>query len=214
MRKSIISLMGSLAVLLAVMSPAAASADQTPKPTPKAAEAKAAPAPAVPAPPPPPKTHVVASGDSLSTIAEAEQLESWRPLWNVNPEVQNPDLVYEGQVLVVPEGPTTDRPLPAVAVAAPVKAVVAPTTARKVTPANYAPGAGGVLERIRMRESGGNYATNTGNRYYGAYQFDLATWRSNGGTGLPSEASPAEQDMRAQMLYERRGCSPWPNTCR
>jgi hypothetical protein len=78
-------------------------------------------------------------------------------------------------------------------------------------------GSGGgsdILSRVRARESSGNYATNTGNGYYGAYQFDLGTWKSVGGSGLPSQASPAEQDMRAQALYAQRGCSPWPNTCR
>ena len=78
---------------------------------------------------------------------------------------------------------------------------------------NHAEGAAGILARIRARESGGNYATNTHNGYYGAYQFNLGTWQGVGGSGLPSEASPAEQDMRAQMLLDRRGCSPWPNTC-
>jgi len=97
--------------------------------------------------------------------------------------------------------------------AVPVQQYVAPAPVRRAAPANYAVGAGGILERIRMRESGGNYATNTGNGYYGAYQFNLGTWQGVGGSGLPSNASPAEQDMRAQMLYDRRGCSPWPNTC-
>jgi LysM repeat protein len=166
-----------------------------------------------------PKIHEVAPGDSLSLIAEAQQLENWLPLWNANPEVKSPDLIYPGQKLIVPQGPTEERPLPPqVMMPVPSQArtsgYVAKPAQRKATATNYAAGAGGILERIRMRESGGNYATNTGNGYYGAYQFDLPTWRSNGGTGLPSEASPAEQDMRAQMLYDRRGCNPWPNTCR
>lgn len=54
------------------------------------------------------------------------------------------------------------------------------------------------------------YLTNTGNGYYGAYQFDLSTWQSVGGTGLPSDASPEEQDMRALMLYHASGAGPWP----
>jgi hypothetical protein len=70
--------------------------------------------------------------------------------------------------------------------------------------------AGGTLAAIRQCESGGNYGTNTGNGFYGAYQFDLQTWRSVGGSGLPSNASPAEQDMRASMLHSQRGAAPWP----
>ena len=206
MRRVLVSCIGSIGVVLSLGGPAWAASTETPKQAPKVAAA--AKAPVVP----PPKIHVVASGDSLSTIAEAEALESWRPLWNVNTEVQNPDLIYEGQKLVVPVGPTPDRPLPeTMLVQTPARTVVTKSAVRR--PANYASGAGGILARIRMRESGGNYATNTGNGYYGAYQFDLSTWRSNGGSGLPSDASPAEQDMRAQMLYDRRGCNPWPNTC-
>jgi len=71
-------------------------------------------------------------------------------------------------------------------------------------------GAGGHLASIRSCESGGNYNTNTGNGYYGAYQFDLQTWQSVGGSGLPSSASPAEQDKRAAILMNQRGSSPWP----
>ena len=72
-------------------------------------------------------------------------------------------------------------------------------------------GAGGNLAAIRACESGGNYATNTGNGYYGAYQFDQQTWNSVGGSGNPANASPAEQDSRAQALISSRGSSPWPS---
>jgi hypothetical protein len=47
--------------------------------------------------------------------------------------------------------------------------------------------------------------------YYGLYQFSPATWRSVGGSGLPSRASAAEQTTRAQILFRRSGSSPWPN---
>ena len=62
---------------------------------------------------------------------------------------------------------------------------------------------------IRQCESGGDYSIDTGNGYYGAYQFDLGTWASVGGSGSPSDASPAEQDMRALTLWRERGWSPW-----
>lgn len=71
------------------------------------------------------------------------------------------------------------------------------------------PGAA-VLAAIRSCESGGDYSTNTHNGFWGGYQFDLGTWASVGGSGLPSEASPREQDERAARLYRERGSSPWP----
>ena len=73
-------------------------------------------------------------------------------------------------------------------------------------------GAGGSLAAIRECESGGDYSTDTGNGFYGAYQFDQQTWESVGGSGSPASASPAEQDAAAQRLMSQRGSSPWP-TC-
>jgi resuscitation-promoting factor RpfA len=63
---------------------------------------------------------------------------------------------------------------------------------------------------LRQCESGGNYRTNTGNGYFGAYQFNQATWNSLGYSGKPSDAPPAVQDAAAQKLASERGFSPWP----
>jgi hypothetical protein len=64
--------------------------------------------------------------------------------------------------------------------------------------------------RLRQCESGGNYRINTGNGYYGAYQFDLRTWRGLGYSGRPHEASPGTQDAAARELQAQRGWQPWP----
>ena len=61
-------------------------------------------------------------------------------------------------------------------------------------------------------ESGGNPNAVNPAGYYGLYQFDVGTWRSVGGSGLPTSASAAEQTYRAKLLYQQRGRSPWP-TC-
>jgi hypothetical protein len=66
------------------------------------------------------------------------------------------------------------------------------------------------LQAIAACESGGDPTTDTGNGFYGKYQFDLATWQGVGGTGNPAQASEAEQDRRATILYARAGASPWP----
>jgi hypothetical protein len=79
------------------------------------------------------------------------------------------------------------------------------------TPSVAAP-AGGTLAAIAQCESGGNPTTNTGNGFYGKYQFTQSTWNSVGGSGNPAAASEAEQDRRAAVLYAREGASPWP-TC-
>ncbi len=59
-------------------------------------------------------------------------------------------------------------------------------------------------------ESGGNPRAVNPAGYYGLYQFSIATWQGVGGSGLPSDASPAEQTARAQILYRQAGSSPWP----
>jgi resuscitation-promoting factor RpfA len=66
------------------------------------------------------------------------------------------------------------------------------------------------LASIRQCESGGNYATNTGNGFYGAYQFTQQTWNGLGYSGLPSDAPPAVQDQAAAQLLAQSGTSPWP----
>jgi LysM repeat protein len=165
-----------------------------------------------------PIIHEVASGDSLSTIAAAESLSSWRPLWNANSSITDPNLIYPGQKIVVPSGDTTDRALPAgVSDQLPAQQVqaVAPQGRVSVAPraASYASGSGGIFARIRQRESGGNYATNTGNGYYGAYQYNIGTWGNYGGYARADLAPAAVQDAKAALTYAQRGCSPWPNTC-
>jgi hypothetical protein len=68
-----------------------------------------------------------------------------------------------------------------------------------------------VLARIARCESAGDPAAISPDwRYRGKYQFDLATWRTVGGSGDPAAAPEREQDARARTLLERRGVAPWP----
>ncbi len=47
----------------------------------------------------------------------------------------------------------------------------------------------GIWDKIAACESGGNWATNTGNGYYGGLQFDRQTWQAYGGTGTADQHS-------------------------
>lgn len=63
-------------------------------------------------------------------------------------------------------------------------------------------------------ESGGNPRAVNPAGYYGLYQFNRQSWATVGGSGLPSDASAAEQTYRAQLLYNRVGGrwqGQWPN---
>ncbi len=59
-------------------------------------------------------------------------------------------------------------------------------------------------------ESGDNPSENTGNGFYGMYQFTISTWDSLGGTGLPSNASAGTQTALAEKLYTEAGSGQWP----
>jgi len=67
-------------------------------------------------------------------------------------------------------------------------------------------------DAIAQCESGGNWAINTGNGYYGGLQFSPATWKSNGGTGMPHQASREEQIRVAENTLRTQGIGAWP-TC-
>jgi hypothetical protein len=70
---------------------------------------------------------------------------------------------------------------------------------------------GEAWEQLRRCESGGNYAIADRTGWFrGAYQFAVSTWHGLGGFGDPADAPPAEQDYRAQVLYDALGAKPWP----
>lgn len=165
--------------------------------------------------------HAVAAGESLSSIATDNKLSTWLPIWSANPNLANPDQISPGDQLVVPDPAqaVADRPLPP-GYGAPTPVVAAATTTvapsysqRPAAQASPAP-SGDLRTRVCMRESGCNYATNTGNGYSGAYQYDDRTWGGYAGYSHAYQAPPAVQDQKFAETYAARGCSPWPNTCR
>lgn len=88
-----------------------------------------------------------------------------------------------------------------------------PTTkphVRNYTPVTTPP-SGDLWERLRNCEAGGDYRKNTGNGYYGAYQFSAATWRSMGTAYEYAHLAPPQiQDAAAIQLQERSGWGQWP----
>jgi uncharacterized protein YabE (DUF348 family) len=77
--------------------------------------------------------------------------------------------------------------------------------------ANYASG-GSVWDQIAQCESGGNWATNTGNGYYGGLQFSLSTWQAYGGTSRPDLTSREYQISIAEKVRAASGgYGAWPH---
>jgi hypothetical protein len=96
---------------------------------------------------------------------------------------------------------------------------IAAATITGVTPASAwsrydAPPTAENLEALRWCESTNDYTADTGNGYYGAYQFSLATWEWIGYSGYPSEAPPEVQDQAARDLYEYSNWDAWPSCSR
>jgi len=116
------------------------------------------------------------------------------------------DVLAEAQRITVqnrrggPDAPQVSEPVP---IWADRTFVAAPTQRDKPTEEQWA--------ELRHCEATGNYgATNFSGKYRGAYQFDVPTWESVGGTGDPASATPEEQDLRAALLHQQRGSAPWP----
>jgi hypothetical protein len=70
------------------------------------------------------------------------------------------------------------------------------------------------LLRLRLCESGGTYNRNSGNGYYGAYQYAISSWGGYGGYAR-ADLAPAEvQDAKVMADIATRGWYPWPACAR
>ncbi|WP_328514743.1 transglycosylase family protein [Mycolicibacterium palauense] len=88
--------------------------------------------------------------------------------------------------------------------------VAAPMAASLSVSAATANADGVNWDAVAACESGGNWSINTGNGYYGGLQFTMGTWRANGGSGSPHNASRAEQIRVAENVLRTQGIGAWP----
>jgi resuscitation-promoting factor RpfB len=84
------------------------------------------------------------------------------------------------------------------------------TTSRSTSSSGSSTPSGSIWDKLAQCESGGNWSINTGNGYYGGLQFSLSTWRANGGSGMPHEASREEQIRIAKKVQASQGWGAWP----
>jgi hypothetical protein len=129
-------------------------------------------------------------------IAEATTVQS--QLVSVQNRIQQLEAAQAAEAAARAAAPTQGLPVGGGLVAA-VRSVVAP-----------APSAGGVWLQLRECESGNNYRADTGNGFYGAYQFTQQTWTNLGYPGRPDLEPPAMQDQAAQRLQAQSGWGQWP----
>jgi resuscitation-promoting factor RpfC len=170
----------------------------------------------------------VKAGDSLSSIAQRElgKAADWPALWWVNRHtVHNPSLIQAGQKLVVPDSPeikpwlmraalsAIPAPAPAPVQAAPVASsapAAAPAPVSQASSASYSGASGSFQSCVIQAESGGDAgAVNASSGAGGLYGFLPSTWQALGYSGLPENASVAEQNAAFQKEYAQSGTSAW-----
>ncbi|MEU8774608.1 transglycosylase family protein [Streptomyces sp. NPDC048606] len=69
-------------------------------------------------------------------------------------------------------------------------------------------------DKVAQCESGGNWAINTGNGYYGGLQFSASTWAGYGGkayAATANKATKAQQIAIAEKVLKGQGKGAWPH---
>jgi len=167
--------------------------------------------------------YTVKSGDTLASIAKHEygSADRWPALWWVNRgKIKNPNMISVGQRLKLSAwhprlGWLTRAAMGAMPAPAPAPVVAAPAAA-PVSPVSTAPAAsysgapGSFQACVIQAESGGNAsAVNGSSGAGGLYGFLPSTWQALGHSGLPENASVAEQNQAFQQEYAQSGASAW-----
>jgi len=174
----------------------------------------------------------VRPGDSLSTLARRYYHHAgwWPRIWWANRhQVANPNEIRAGEAFIIPV-PRAPRPStvvgalhaipkppppppPAPAPAQQAAPVAAPAAAPAPVASSGIAGAGGMSAFqtcVIQRESGGNpSAVNPSSGAGGLYQFLPSTWQALGHSGLPENASVAEQNQAFQQQYAQSGTAAW-----
>jgi LysM repeat protein len=161
-------------------------------------------------------------GDSLSKIATANNTTYIR-IFDANEDIGDPDVIFAGKTVRIPSADEQlpDRALPqdqpAVSYAPSAQAPSASAYTPAAAPApvairpqvtNYASG-NTSWDRIAACESGGNWAINTGNGYYGGLQFTQSTWAGAGGLQYAPRADLASRDQQIAVA-SKLGLNNWP----
>ena len=149
--------------------------------------------------------YTVQSGDTLSRIAP----DNWREVAAGN-GIENPDLIFVGQVIDLDATAPAPAPQPAPSEPAPSESAPVEEAAPASSPSSSS-GGGTVWDQLAQCESGGNWAINTGNGYYGGLQFSQGSWSAAGGSGSPADASREEQIRVAENLLSMQGWGAWPS---
>jgi hypothetical protein len=157
------------------------------------------------------RVHVVSEGESLSKIATDtyKNKDAWVTILKDNPQVKNPDVLEKGTILKMrfasPSAQQIEEDKPVQAMhdsivvessAVPVKSATEVYTGGSLTEAQ--------ITYLGTCEAGMDPAKNTGNGYYGAFQFSYGTWKSMETGYERADMAPIEvQKAAVQKLLSR-----------
>jgi uncharacterized protein YabE (DUF348 family) len=176
----------------------------------------------------PPATAPIVDGMQIQvTRNRIERVTQRIPLPPGSRRIEDPEMNISRQVVEDPGTPGEQDVTFAVAMVNGVETGRLPVANTVITPAREAvlrvgtkPGteapavaSGSVWDAVASCESGGNWAINTGNGFYGGVQFDFGTWVANGGLRYAPRADLAtreEQIAIAEVTRARQGWGAWP----
>jgi len=165
--------------------------------------------------------YVVKSGDTLRSIAKLVYNDEnyWTTLWNDNDWIEDSNTIESGWKLKITENrppqvedlkeELTKKVAPQAHYVGNTIAVVEIVDTPPIQPATSAPRAAGPLSEEQLTflgtcESGMTASRNSGNGYYGAFQFSSGTWNSMGTGYARADLAPIEvQKAAVQQLVAR-----------
>lgn len=164
------------------------------------------------------RDYFVKEGDTITKIAEKEygSKDYWTNIWLDNQWIENPDLIEKDWKLKLSEEKPTsiatlsselEKRLDKQVEVSPVTPT--PTQGQVTSAASSTTTFGGPLNDAQINflgncESGMTAARNSGNGYYGAFQFSIGTWNSMGTGYERADLAPIEVQISAvQRLVAR-----------
>ena len=167
----------------------------------------------------------VHAGDTLSSISQQAYgtAANWPAVWLANRHtVHNPSVIQPGERLRLPSPDRVNRltrealtaiPAGGRPVATPVSTPASGDAVTSAAPAQVTAtysGSGGFQSCVIQAESGGDAAAvNASSGAGGLYGFLPSTWQSLGYSGLPENASVAEQNAAFAKEYAQSGSAAW-----
>jgi hypothetical protein len=166
----------------------------------------------------------VKEGETLTSIANDiyGSTDFWTTIWNDNAEIESPNLIEKNSILKIRNTKPTEpeeldkelsEKLAPKFVAKPVTQTAQITPSPTANPVAQAPAVqsntGNPLNDTQILylgqcEAGMDPAKNTGNGYYGAFQFSYSTWKSMGTAYERADLAPLDVQIDAvQRLLKR-----------